>query len=102
MSGDKLDATTLIVQRLGAIEGKLDENNSMTTDIRISVATQAETLKAQHDQLVEHIRRTKNLEERMKPIELHVTRLDGAIKFVAFVGLLASMMAALAKVFLGI
>ena len=99
MSGDRFDGVTLIVQRLGAIEGKLDENSNMTSDIRVSVATQAEILKAQHDQLVEHIRRTRNLEERVKPIETHVVRIDGAVRLLTIIAVVAGIAASVTKVF---
>ena len=98
MSGDRFDGVTLIVQRLGAIEGKLDTNNDMTTDIRISVAEQAKTLEAQHLQLVEHIRRTKQLEDRVKPIEEHVIRLGGALKLLTFAAAALAAVASVAKI----
>ena len=97
MSGDRFDSTTLIVQRLGAIEGKLDENNSMTGEIRVSVAQHSEILKAQHESLVEHIRRTKNLEDRIKPIETHIVRIDGAVKFVGLLALIVGVVASVLK-----
>lgn len=99
MSGERFDSTTLIVQRLSALESKLDDNNTMTNEIRISVAQHAITLNAQHNSLDEHIRRTKNLEERVKPIESHVIRMDGALKLLGVLAVIAGIAASVVKIF---
>lgn len=48
------------------------------------------TLGAQHVSLVDHIRRTALLENQMEPIKTHVTRVQGALKLIAWaIGLVA-------------
>ena len=47
------------------------------------------TLAAQHESLKDHMRRTAMLEENMKPIQRHVSMVDGAIKLIGVLSLLA-------------
>lgn len=63
--------------KLGRIETRL---NSIDT-----------TLASQHEILKEHIRRTELLEADVKPIQRHVSMVEGAIKFIGLLALLAGI-----------
>lgn len=64
-------------KRLERIEKKIDDTNDHLVSIDI-------TLVEQHLSLKEHIRRTSILEQEIKPIKIHVNRVEGAIKFITF------------------
>ena len=49
------------------------------------------TLAGQHETLKEHIRRTEILEHRVEPLERSSNMLEGAMKFIALTGILATM-----------
>lgn len=66
------------------VETKLD---TVVADLGAMKITSAE----QHIVLKEHIRRTELLEEDMKPIKKHVYRVDGALKLIGLLGILASI-----------
>ena len=60
--------------------GKLDKINEQLSSINT-------TLAAQHVTLVEHVRRTELLENKVAPIERHVNYVEGAFKFIALIGI---------------
>lgn len=74
------------------IESKLD---TIVDDIGAMKVTSAE----QHIVLKEHVRRTELLEEAVKPLEKHVYMVNGVLKFLGVLGLLASIVEALMWVF---
>ena len=49
------------------------------------------TLAAQHVSLREHIRRTEILEEKLQPVEKHVAMVDGALKLLGVIGIVAAI-----------
>jgi hypothetical protein len=49
------------------------------------------TLIKQHASLAEHIRRTEILEEKIKPIEVHMTELKGIVKLLKLIGIFATI-----------
>lgn len=49
------------------------------------------TLAKQETSLAEHIRRTNLLEEKLEPVEKHVTMLNGVAKFIGLSALLAGI-----------
>jgi len=57
------------------------------------------TLAAQHVTLQEHTRRSTLLEEDMKPIKKHVNMVEGAIKFIGLVGIIATIVEAIHMMF---
>lgn len=67
-------------KRLTRIEEKLDDTNDHLASIDI-------TLGAQHISLKEHIRRTTNIEEELKPIKRHVDMMNGALKLLAIIAM---------------
>jgi len=95
MSGERFDGITLIVERLTAIDNKIDGLKDDATTIKISVATHAEILKGQHAQLAEHIRRTHLLEEKLEPVENHVSMISGALKLVTVTATVIGIIAAI-------
>jgi len=63
------------------------------------------TLAAQEVQLTEHIRRTQAAEDNiellrkeLKPVQEHVARMDGALRFLGILSLVAGVAAAIHKV----
>lgn len=57
------------------------------------------TLAAQHVTLLEHTKRSTMLEEDLKPIKKHVAMVEGALKLLGLLGLLASIFEAVHMVF---
>ncbi len=53
------------------------------------------TLAAQHESLKDHIRRTEILEEAFEPVKNHVSMVNGALKFIALCGILATIIEAM-------
>lgn len=64
------------------IEKKLDHISEEIGTIKV-------TLASQHEVLAEHVRRTNLLEEELKPIKRHVHMVEGAIKLLAIIGIVA-------------
>lgn len=63
------------------------------------------TLVGQHMQLKEHLRRSQLNEENMellrqqfKPVEIHVTQVTGALKFLGIISLLVGVAAGIIKI----
>lgn len=73
------------------IETKIDNIIEDIGDIKI-------TLAKQHVTLDEHIRRTEILEEEMKPVKKHVYMVDGALKALGILGILAGILEAISIV----
>ena len=57
------------------------------------------TLAVNTASLQEHIKRTNLLEEALKPVEQHVARVDGALRFLGVISLVVGIIAALYKMF---
>lgn len=71
-------------RRLERIEMKIDDTNDHLAKIDI-------TLGAQHISLKEHIRRTTLLESELRPIKKHVDMVNGALKLLAILALIAGI-----------
>lgn len=71
-------------KRLDRIETKLDDTNEKLGSID-------STLAAQHISLKEHMRRTAMLEKELKPIQKHVSMVQGALKLVSIIAMLAAI-----------
>ena len=69
---------------LKRIEDKIDKIDDKIGSIDV-------TLAAQHVSLKDHIRRTQLLEEGFKPIQAHVSRVEGALKFIGALATLAAI-----------
>lgn len=61
--------------------------------------SQAVTLERLTVTVEDHVRRTNLLEDDVKPIKRHVAMVDGALKFIAFCGILATIIEAIHMVF---
>ena len=68
---------TKISEKLETIDGRIN-----TIDV---------TLAKQHVSLDEHIRRTEILESKLEPIDTHVKMVNGALKLIGGLALLASI-----------
>jgi archaellum component FlaC len=66
------------------VDQKLDKILNDVGEIKVVQA-------AQHVTLQEHIRRTELLEEDIKPIKKHVNMVEGALKFIGLMGILAGI-----------
>lgn len=53
------------------------------------------TLASQHVTLQEHTRRSTMLEDDMKPIKKHVYMVEGVVKFIGLIGVLAAILEAI-------
>jgi archaellum component FlaC len=71
-------------KRLERMEAKLDDMSEHLSSIDT-------TLMKQELSLTEHIKRTNLLEERVKPIENHMTELKGVVKVLKLLALLATI-----------
>lgn len=77
-------------KRLERIETKLDDIGDHLGQINV-------TLAAQHVSLKEHIRRTALLEQEMKPVKKHVYMVNGALKLLGVLALLATIIEGIIK-----
>lgn len=75
-------------KRLERIELKID-------DLSEHISSIDTTLALQEVSLTEHVKRTNILEERIKPVETHMTELKGIINFLKLLALLATIVEAL-------
>lgn len=66
--------------RLERIEVKIDKIATRMGNVDV-------TLAKQHVSLTEHIKRTKQLEDRVEPIERKVWAVDGVLKLVGILGI---------------
>lgn len=71
-------------KRLERIEVKIDDIGDHLGSIDV-------TLAAQHVQLKEHIRRTALLEAELKPVKKHVDMVNGVMKFLTALGVIAGI-----------
>lgn len=82
MSDSKLDKieskVDVIVERIHAIDKTLERN---TASLEL------------------HIKRTDLLEQKLKPVEDHVAAINGFMKFIGFIGIVAGIVASLVKIF---
>ncbi len=76
---------------LKRFEFKLDKIDQRINNVDV-------TLAAQHEVLKEHVRRTNLLEEQIKPIEKHVSMVNGAIKFIGLLGVIAAIIEAVVMI----
>lgn len=71
-------------KRLDRIEDKVDAISNKLQDTNVILA-------AQHESLKQHMRRTQLLEEAVKPIERHVSRVEGALKLLGVLATIAAV-----------
>lgn len=74
-------------QRLERIENKLDKFGDHLAAIDV-------TLAAQHVSLETHIKRTELLEQEVKPIQKHVDMVNGALKLIGILAMIAAIIEA--------
>jgi hypothetical protein len=72
------------------LHGKLNED---ITEIKTTLARMDVTLEKNTESLIEHVARTKLLEERVRPIEVHVAGVHGVMKFIGIVATLLGIAA---------
>jgi hypothetical protein len=73
--------------RLHRMESKIDQVVEKIGNIDM-------TLAAQHISLKEHMRRSNALERQMEPIKTHVAMVQGAIKFLSLIAIMATIVTA--------
>jgi hypothetical protein len=69
------------------LEDKLDRIDSRIDNIDITLARQSEILDI-------HVKRTNLLEEALKPIENHVAMVNGALKLIGILAMIAAIIEA--------
>lgn len=74
-------------ERLQRIEHKMDQVVEKIGNIDM-------TLAAQHVSLREHMRRSVALEKQVEPLRLHVAMVNGVIKFLGLIAVMATILAA--------
>jgi hypothetical protein len=82
---------------LNRLEHKMDITDSKISNIDVTLAKQEEQLRF-------HIKRTdllqssiEQVEKEIKPIQVHVNRMDGAIKLLGFISLLIGVCGSILK-----
>ena len=69
---------------LAKLDKKIDKLDSRLDHVDI-------TLIKQEAQLAEHIRRTNILEQKLEPVEKHVTMVNGVLKFIGLLAVIAGI-----------
>lgn len=80
-----------IKRNLHEIKADIKEINQVIQKIDV-------TLVKQEASLSEHIRRTELLELKLEPVEKHVTRVDGVVKFMGIVALVLGIILSFMRV----
>lgn len=78
---------------------KLDKIDEKLDKIHVRLGNIDSTLGAQHVSIVEHIRRTRLLEDQIRPIQKHVSMVEGAVKLIGLVSMVAVIVEAIHLVF---
>ncbi len=76
------------IKRFEAKLDKIDDNIG-----RIDI-----TLASQHEVLKEHIKRSNMLEAQMAPIQAHVSKVEGAIKLISILAMIAAIISVVYQV----
>lgn len=88
----QLAAPTLILNQLDHLHRKTDR----ILDSHVEMVR----LQGQHsEQLAEHIRRTRLLEEQLGPVRAHVSQIDGGVKLIGLISVISGVVIALYKLF---
>lgn len=77
--------------RSDRLEEKIDKVIDKISSIDTTLATQSIIL-------AEHVKRSTQLENRVEPIERHVNMVNGALKLIGLIGIVASIVAAVVTV----
>lgn len=83
---------------MNRLENKIDKIADIVTEIQVIQAKQEVNLANNTESLVQHMRRTELLENRIEPIEGYVHNFKGILKFIGFVGLIVSIVAGIFKI----
>lgn len=78
----------LVIEKLDKMDHKLDKLDNRVDNVDVTLAKQEVSLS-------EHIRRTALLEEDVRPIKKHVNNVQGALKLLGLISLLAGIAAVL-------
>lgn len=81
---------SLVLSKLDKLDSKIDSTNDRLNSMDKTLVKQEENLK-------EHMRRTAILEEGLKPVQKHVTRVEGALKLLGVISVLVGIAAGVAK-----
>lgn len=73
------------------IEDKLDRVQDDVTHIRITQGSQHAVQTGQAKDIAEHIKRTNLLEQQIKPIETKVAMVEGAVKLIGVIAVVAGI-----------
>lgn len=91
-AGAKVDWESRIEEKIDKVSDKIEIINT--------------TLAKQHENLKEHMRRTEVAEktlnlfkEEFKPIQVHVSRVEGGLKLIGIIGIIASIVTGSIEVF---
>lgn len=71
---------------------KLDKIIERLNSIDVTLAVNTESLK-------DHIKRTELIEQDLKPVKKHIAMVEGALKFIALCGILATIIETIHAVF---
>lgn len=77
-------------ENIQRIEDKLDRLQDKLSSID-------STLAAQHVSIAEHIRRTNILENDLKPVKRHVTMVEGVLKFLGALAMVAGLIEVISR-----
>ena len=90
------DKTIKVLDRLEAKFDKIEEKIDLVENHLDSINV---TLVRNTSSLEEHIRRTELLEKKLEPIEIHVTQMQGAFKFIGVVAVVAGLVLTLMQIY---
>lgn len=73
------------------MEYKIDRLIDKVDNIESTLVKQEVNLARLTVSVEEHVKRSNNLEEALKPVQRHVVLFEGALKFIGLLGILASI-----------
>lgn len=80
------------------MEDKLDRIVDKLASVDSTLSAQQVTLNGQHKSLEEHMHRTELLEQSIKPLQSHVSAVEGALRLLGIIGIVVGIFGSIYKI----
>lgn len=80
-------------------ERTVDRIEKKIDDLSEHLGSIDKVLAAQHVTLKDHIRRTAALEKKLEPVEKHVSTIEGAVKLITLLGIVATIISTILHIY---